>query len=209
MKTLQKGEDKIQQICDKLRLETLEPAKHEAHQIIEEAKSRAEQIISDARLEVESYHEAARKQIEQERNVFESSLEQAGQMAVEKLRQAIENRLIREDLFTEVEQRSSAPDVVGKILNALIEAVEKEGISGNLEATIPAAVSVDELTAYLTEKTRKQLQKENIQIGGIKGGVQLKLRDKRMTLDMSEEVLQSLIRDYIGSAFRERLFVIS
>lgn len=38
MKSLEKGKDKIQKICDKLRGKTLEPAEKEARQILEDAK---------------------------------------------------------------------------------------------------------------------------------------------------------------------------
>ena len=48
-KTLEKGEDKIQKICDALRRETLEPAKAEAEQLrlVAEAKAEAYRKISE------------------------------------------------------------------------------------------------------------------------------------------------------------------
>lgn len=206
-KTLQKGEDKIQQICDILRLETLQPAKEEAARIIEEAKTRAEQMIAEARKEIAKQHAAVKAQIEQERNVFESSLEQSGKMALEKLRQSIETQLLSEDLFEEVESKTSSPETVAKIINALVEAIEKEGINSDLKAVIPHTMTVDQLTQYLTAKTLKRLRHDKITVGDIKGGVQLKLMDKRITLDMTDKTLKALLLDYIGNAFRERLFV--
>jgi V/A-type H+-transporting ATPase subunit E len=206
-KTLQKGDDKIQQICDQLRLETLDPAREEAKQIVDDASVKAEEIIAAARKEVERLHKDARNQIEQERNVFESSLEQASKMVLEKLRQSIEKQLLREELFTELENKASSPEVIAKIINALIDAIDKEGINSDLQATIPRAVSVQQLTQYLTEKTLNRLKKDNIVLNDIRGGVQLKLKDKRITLDMTEKTLQDLLVEYVGSAFRERLFV--
>lgn len=206
-KTLQKGNDKIQQICEKLRLETLEPARAEAQTIIEEAENRAKMMILEARKEIESLHKAARQEIEQERNVFESSLDQAAKLALEKLRQSIENKLLREDLMSEVTEKSSSKDVVAKLINALVMAIEKEGINSDLQAIIPKTISVDELTQYLTEKTLSKLKKEQIILGDLNGGVELKLKNMRMTLDISDKTLQSLLIEYIGSAFRERLFV--
>ena len=48
MKSLEKGEEKIQKICDVLRRETLEPAQLEAEGVIEQAKEKAAGIVREA-----------------------------------------------------------------------------------------------------------------------------------------------------------------
>ena len=48
MRSLEKGRDKIQKICDKLRHETLEPAIEESQQLLVEARKKAESIVADA-----------------------------------------------------------------------------------------------------------------------------------------------------------------
>lgn len=206
-KTLQKGDDKIQQICDILRLETLEPAKEEAARIVEEAKLRADNLIAEAKKEIAKLQASAKAQIDQERNVFESSLDQAGKMVLERLRQSIETKLLREDLFNEVEVKTSSAETISKIINALVDAIAKEGINSDLKAIIPHTVSIEELIGFLSENTLKRLRSDRIVVGDIKGGVQLKLMDKRITLDMTDKTLKALLLDYIGNAFRERLFV--
>lgn len=206
-KTLQKADDKIQQICDQLRLETLEPAREEAQRIVEEAQARAEEILAKAHQEAQGIQQEAREQLEQERNVFDSTLEQAGKMVLEKLKQSISKQLFREELFAEIESKTAARDVVARIINALVEALDKDGIDSDLIAAIPKTVSADELAEFLTKKTLKRLSKESIVLSDIQGGVQLKLADKRMTLDMTDKTLQELLKEYVGSAFRKRLFI--
>ena len=49
MKTLDKGKDKIKQICDVLREETIAPAKEEGQRIVRDAKAEADEIIAKAR----------------------------------------------------------------------------------------------------------------------------------------------------------------
>ena len=48
MKTLDKGPDKVRQICNVLRNEALEPAKIESQAIIDAANAEAERIIKEA-----------------------------------------------------------------------------------------------------------------------------------------------------------------
>src|SRR3990170_4430527 len=97
-RTLEKGDEKIQKICDALRKGTLEPAQKEAERILKEAKAKAEQIIKEGHQEANRHLEEARAEIEKERNVFHSSLEQAGRQALEQLRQAIEYDLFSQEL---------------------------------------------------------------------------------------------------------------
>ena len=83
MRSLEKGQDKIQKICDKLRHDTLEPAEEEAQQILKEARKKAESIKAEAERHAEQLVKQARGQIEQERNVFHSSLHQAAKQTIE------------------------------------------------------------------------------------------------------------------------------
>ena len=49
MKGLKNGRDKIKEICDVLKQETLEPAKQKAREVIENAQLQAEEILKEAR----------------------------------------------------------------------------------------------------------------------------------------------------------------
>jgi len=59
MKTLEKGQDKIQKISDQLRREILEPAQEEAKKIIEEAKRKASHLNMEAEKQAEEIVHAA------------------------------------------------------------------------------------------------------------------------------------------------------
>lgn len=206
MKTLEQGKDKIQKICDKLRIETLEPAQQEAAQIIEEANARAEQILAEARGEAEGYLHEARKQIEQERNVFKSSLAQAGKQSLEALRQSIEKDLFNDQLVSTVEKESAKPDFVAKILEAIVAAVERDGVSADFAAILPETVSKEELARSIGAAVMKKLEKHPFTISEFRGGVQLKLVDRKMTVDISDETLKELLAGYVRKDFHTLLF---
>jgi len=205
-KTLEKGEEKIQKICDALRKETLEPAKQEAEELINEAKLRAEQIIAEARQESEKILAHARENVEQERNVFHSSLEQASRQSVEELRQEIEHRLFNDELEQLVSKQTKDPKVIGKLVDAIVKAIEKEGLKTDISVVIPNTVKPDEVNAVLGEGVLKKLKDGGVKLGGFSGGAQVKLLEKKMTIDITERSLIDLLSKYLRKDFRQLLF---
>lgn len=205
-KTLDKGEDKIQKICDALRFETLEPAQVEAKKILEDAKSRAEQVIAEAREETKKILDHARKVVEKERNVFHSSLEQASKQSLEELRQAIEENLFRKELQELVDKPTQDPKVIADLITAIIEGIEKEGIKTDLAAIVTQTIKPEQVNALLLEGIVKKLKGGGVTLGEFSGGAQVKLLDKKMTIDITDQYLQDLLSRYIRKDFRKLIF---
>ncbi|MBA3720977.1 MAG: V-type ATP synthase subunit E [Parachlamydiaceae bacterium] len=206
MKTLETGQDKISKICDKLRRETLEPAKDEAHLIIEAAKKKADEIILEAEKHAEQIIKNAKGQIEQERNVFHSSMQQASKQAVEALKQDIEQHVFNQELHLVLEKQLADPKVIAQLINGIVKALENEGLSVDLTAVIPKTVSAQEVSALLLDAVQKRLKNKPLEIGNFSGGVQLKLQGKRMTIDLTEQALKELLSNYVRKDFRQLIF---
>ncbi len=206
MKTLDRGQDKIQKISDELRRETLEPAKKEAEKIIAEAKARAEQIIIDAEKHGRKILEDTRIAIEQERNVFQSSLLQASKQSVEALRQSIDSKLFNQELDKALHKYTIDPNVISNLINALVNAIQKNGVSADFSAIIPNQVSDKQINAMLVDQVLKSLKEKSVVLGDLSGGVQVKLHDKKLTIDMSEQALKDLIARHIRKGFRDLIF---
>lgn len=206
MKTLEKGQDKIQKICDQLKQETIEPAKAEAKKIIEAAKKNAENIIADAEKQAEQIIKQARGQLEQERNVFRSSLHQASKQALESLQQEIEQKFFNDELQKLLEKELSNPKVVADLINALVAALEKEGLQGDLSVIIPKHVSAEEVNLLLLENVRKKLKNKPLELGHFGGGAQVKLHGKKMTLDLTDHAIRELLANYVSKDFRQMIF---
>jgi V/A-type H+/Na+-transporting ATPase subunit E len=206
MKTLEKGQDKIQKICDKIRHETIEPAKEEAHQIIQNAKKKAEEIIAEAERQAKMTLEQARDTIEQERNIFNSSLVQASKQAVESLRQNIEQKLFNEQLESILDKQLSNPKVIADLINSLVKSIEKEGLNTDLNIIVPKTVSSKEIAGLLVDEVHQRLKNHPIEVGPFAGGIQVKLIGKRMTVDLSDKVLKELLSSYARKDFRQIIF---
>ncbi len=206
MKSLEKGQDKIQKICDRLRHETLEPAEKEAQQIVEDAKKKAEVIKAEAEHQAEQVLKQARGQIEQERNVFHSALQQAAKQTVEGLRQEIEHKLFNEELQKILDKQMADPKIVAELINGIVKALEKEGLMSDISAIIPHVVASEDVNALLIESVKKRLKNNSLEIGSFAGGAQVKLHGKKMTIDLTDQAIKELLANYMRKDFRKLIF---
>ncbi|MGM0440018.1 MAG: HrpE/YscL family type III secretion apparatus protein [Chlamydiota bacterium] len=206
MKTLESGQDKVKHICDMLRKETLDPAKQEAAKIVAEAQEKAERIVNEAQGEAQGMIDEAKQKIAQEKQVFESSILQASRQSLEELRQSIEKELFNEALCQQIKNVTQGPEVIAKIINALVLAVEKEGTGSDLSAIIPKVVSLDEVNKFLLEKVLKRLQGGEVKVADFDGGAMVRINDRRIILDLSDQALKELVGNYLRRDFREKLF---
>lgn len=205
-KTLDSGEKKIQKICDALRKETLEPAKKEAEEMLKEAKRHAEQIVAEARKDAEEIIIQAKDSLDRNRELFESSLSQGTRLALDSLRQSIENELFCDQLGKILEEQTSDPQTIANLIRAIIAAVENEGLATDISAVIPRSVSPEAVNALLGEKIIKILKGNSIVLGEFNGGAQVKLDRKQITLDITEETLRELLATFIRKDFRKLIF---
>lgn len=205
-KTLEKGSQKIQDICDLLKNETLEPAKQEAEAIIAHAKEQAEKIIQEAERQAKEMHTESHKKWEQEKQLQEFALNQASSQSLESLRQSIETHLFNHQLQDLIVNSAKDPQVISKLLQAMVNALDKEGLKADLVALIPKTASAQEVSALLGEEFLKQLSNKRLDIGTFAGGAQIYLKGKQMTLDMSDVSLKELLAHFLRKEFRKFIF---
>lgn len=207
MRKLETEEEKIAKICNLLRYETIEPAKREALAALGEAQQRAHAIVGEAQREAEGLLSEAREQVRRERAIFESSLEQGARQSVEALRQRIEGHLFNKAVTEAVAALQRDPAVLARLLDAIVAAVDNAGLSADLSAYISKDVPREALLALLADNTLKLLGNgEALQVSGISGGVQLRLTDKKMSIDMTDTALKELLSAFVRKDYRKLFF---
>jgi V/A-type H+/Na+-transporting ATPase subunit E len=206
MKTLEQGKQRIQKICDIIKEETLQPAKQEAEQIIAAAKERAQSILEEAEREAEKIHGDVREKIEQERHMFHSSLVQASKQTITLLKQEIEQKLFNQSIKELLQKNPDESKLAAKLIEAVVKAIEKDGISADLSIAISQSLSAQEVNSLLGEHILSMLREKGVQLGNFAGGIQVKLHDKKMMLDLSDKVLTELLANYVRKDFRKWIF---
>lgn len=199
--------DKIQKICDQLRKETLEPAQLEAQKILDEAKVQYDRIIAEARKEAEAIKNQAITEMAERKNVFESSLQQASKQVIDTLKKEVENKIFNDQIPDLVNKDATDPAIVAKIINAIVHALQKEGIHSDLVAYIPRTLDPKEVNKLLLADTIGKLKNGTVELGGFAGGAQVKLLDRKMTMDLSSEALAELFKSFLRKDFREMILL--
>jgi V/A-type H+-transporting ATPase subunit E len=206
MKTLENGHNKIQIISDKLRHEIIEPSKVEAQQIIESAHLNAAEIVSQAEKQAEGIKASSHAKIEQDRKVFQSSMWQALQQCLESLRQNIEQKLFNEQLNGLIENQMSDPQIVANLINAIVQAIEKEGLGADLSAVIPRTVSSQAVSKLLLQEVLNKLKGKSIAIGNFAGGAEVKIEENKIRIVFTDATLKEMLSNYIRKDFRALIF---
>ncbi|MFZ0566313.1 MAG: V-type ATP synthase subunit E, partial [Chlamydiales bacterium] len=173
---------------------------------IDEAQLKANQIIQDAETKAEASLKEASNRREREEKLFKSSLEAACRQGIMALRQDIENHLFNKELGKWIKKETADPNIGAKLITALVQAIEKEGIDADFSALIPTTISAEQVNALLLKEIVQKLRERSVIVGEFVGGVQLKLHDQNLTLDISDEALRELIGPFISDRFRELVF---
>lgn len=206
MKDLETGKDKIQKICDALKKETLEPAKQEAREIVENAHMQAAEVVSDAKRKAKAILHEADNELEEKKKVFNASLNMACRQGIELLKQKIEKELFNQELTSLVTKEMSHPKVIADLIQSFMKAMEEKGIEEDFLAQIPKGISPRAINELLAARILERLQNKTVVASDIGGGVQIQVKGRQITIDISDEAVRELIAQYIRRDFRDLVF---
>jgi V/A-type H+-transporting ATPase subunit E len=206
MKGLETGKDKVKKICDVLKRETLEPAKHQADEIIASAQRQADEILADAHKEAKKMVDDAHVEIEKQKSIFQASLAQACRQTLEALKEKIEQKLFDPELSKLIAKPMHDPKLMAQLINAIVHALEKEGTKSDLSVVVSSAISAKAVNELLASEVIQRLKEKGVLISSIGGGIEVKLLNNNITIDLSNETIKELVATYIRKDFREYLF---
>ena len=110
------------------------------------------------------------------------------------------------NLHSFVVEGSNGPAEIAQLIRALAEAVAKEGVSSDFAAVVSSTVNAGALNQAIGQEILNRLQGKAVQIGEIAGGMQMKLLDKKVTLDISNQALMDLLGRHLRKDFRDKIF---
>lgn len=194
--------DKVEKICEAITKETLEPAKKQAKEVVEKAKQEALNIVEDAKKQAQATFEEAKQKMQQERSAQETSLKLAVNKSIDKLKYAVEQELFSKAVDSAVTGPLKDSKLVAKIIESMVEAIKSEGIDSDLQLVLSDSGLKSDLSKLVKAEVWKRLEKSGVALGNIKGGVQVKIVDKDLTLDMSQEAIAGLLASFVRDEVR-------
>ncbi len=204
--TTDTSDAKIRKLCETLEKEALAPAQLQAEQLINTARGQADSLVKDAQNEVKTLIVKAREQIEQERGLFDSSLRQAAALAKQALRNDFEERLFRPNLEALLELSLADPVIMTRLIRSVIDAIERDGLGCDLSVEVAKSIDIKGLNALLGEAVLKKLRDGSCLLANISSGARIQVRDRGLTVDLSDQFLSEILQKNLHSSFAKTFF---
>lgn len=199
---------KLDQLCRKLKDKTLEPALSEAQKIKDEAQLFAKGLIDQAHKERDQIIASAQTELDRQKKAFESALETAKTQVISGLQQEIETAVFNPEIKTLIVHELKDEKLLKKIIEALVvcakDTVEKGAHIGDL--MLSKGLSEETVAKVVSQKTLEAVKGKVIQLPAIQGGAKLKIEEKNLTLDLSDEAIEELLFSYMRKEFRDLVF---
>ena len=202
---LESADNKVREICAILRKETLEPAQDEVKRILSNAEKEADEMIRRAKEEVLKIREENKKDLANELKAHEGSIQLAIKQGISTLRQGVE-KIFAQELGSEIEKVMVKEDAIARAIEVVFSLLEKEGMKLDLRAMLPKHVDITAICNKLTHDFGERVKKDAIQIEDIKGGALIKLKEKKMSIDITDAAIRELLASYVIPELREKIF---
>ncbi len=198
-------ENRMQDISDYLKTRVIDPAEAEKDRILEEAQAEKKKILDEARNEAETIVQDAKKQAEQEKASLESALRIAARQAVDSLKIALENEVLKKSIEEPTSNVLSSEEAVKESLKEIIDIYLNKGTE-----SVELVLS-DGLKQKLSDYVKSEISSNASQVitvsdDTVPAGFSVKLSDKQLVYDFSQESLVQLLSQYLRPELREYLF---
>ena len=205
---LETSDDKIQQICEEITLKTINPAKQEATKIINSAKEESKLLMQNAEKQKQALIEQAQKEIEQKKNIADTAINMAIKQSIIKLKEDITQKFFSSELQGLIQPELNKSDVMEKIIACILNAIDEQGIDVDLCLVLSSSAHKKELQDVLVHRGLDKIINNTSFVGTFKAGVQLAIKKKNLTIEMTDEALKELLASYVIDDLKERIFAL-
>jgi V/A-type H+/Na+-transporting ATPase subunit E len=200
------SDERLAAICQMIRNETLDPALKEAEHIKQIAEREAARIRADAKQEAEKVLHEARVQLKEEKEAFEASLHLASEQLIGLLKEQIEKELFNPGIDHYLSDEFKDTTQIGTITRSVLEQLEKEGISGDLNVYIGKNLNKEELAAHILKDSLHKLAGHELRTGAFLSGVIIKAKDRHLSIEITPAAIRELLTPFLRPDFRRFLF---
>lgn len=210
----------VEQFIQQLRDKGVEAGQREADRLVDEARKMALEIVQKANGEADEMKAKIKKDIEQDKAAAEAALKLAFRDTVLRLKSEITSRfaaqvknLVSVTMHDRESLRELILEVVREILTKDIEnqpieiLISPEIIRGHEFSENPEDPQADPLSTLIQQLSSEMLRQEiEIKAGGDHTeGIRIRLIDKDLEIELTEQTLSDLLLKHVLPRFRARL----
>jgi V/A-type H+-transporting ATPase subunit E len=188
----------VQELIDKLKTDGVTRGQQQAEEIISAAREEAVSITDDARREADQILANAKLQAQQMLDNGKQALQLASRDAILKLRESFQQEIHRK--FTAlVGQHLSDKSLLQKLILEVAGRARPEDSKDKMEVLVPSTLN------QFVQGLAADMLREGVSFGtvdGLDGGVRVRLSDKDVDIDLTEETVTRLLMQFLAPRFR-------
>lgn len=209
----------VQELIDRLREEGVAEGRSQADKLVSDAREEAGRIVAKARQEADGFIEEARKQTEEYRKNAEEALEIAARDTVLELKSNLTSRFSRR-VAEMVSDKMTDEELLQKVILEIAGKIREQiNEDEQMEVLLPAdIIGLDELRRH-PEKVKEgslgqfvlsvaeDMFRDGVTIkqGAQKKGIQIRLVDRKLQIDINETVISEILMKHLLPRFRALL----
>ncbi len=209
----------VDALIARLKDEGVSAGRSEAEKLVRDARGEAKKSLDKARAEAKQHLEASRKEADAYRAAGEEALKTAMRDTVLDMKSTLMQRF-SSDVKRLVSQQLQDPEVLKQMIVAVAGRVRKDADVEDddaLEVILPEAVAGLEELRNNPEKVRKgkltdyvfgltgEMLREGVSFSAsdeVTNGIHIRMKDKNITLDLTEEAVAALLLQHLQPRFR-------
>lgn len=188
----------VQELIDKLKTDGVTRGQQQAEEIIAAAREEAVSIADDARREADQVLANAKLQAQQMLDNGKQALQLASRDAILKLRESFQQEIHRK--FTSlVGQQLNDKSLLQKLILEVAGRARPEDSKDKMEVLVPSTLN------QFVQGLAADMLREGVSFGtvdGLHGGVRVRLSDKDVDIDLTEETVTRLLMQFLAPRFR-------
>ena len=105
-----------------------------------------------------------------------------------------------------VAKEMAHPKFIADLVQDFMKMLDEKGINEELTALVPKGASKKAINSLIASQFLDRLHGKSVVLGDFDGGVQLKLHDQTVTIDMSDRALRDVLASFLRADFRKLVF---
>ncbi|MFZ4773654.1 MAG: hypothetical protein ACOYK9_06680, partial [Chlamydiia bacterium] len=207
MKYANNTSETIQRILQAIKEEALDPSKTEGVEIVAAANAESEQILFEANDRAKNILNDAQQKANDQIKAAKAEIELALKQARLQLKNDLTQNLFKKESHELISKEMHKGEFVGRVVNIILNSMEKEGLASTFEVAVPQELNERELVQFLSQHVREKIEKE----GELKfisqfGGASLKIQDKNMVVELTENQIDTILDRFISDSLKAFIF---
>lgn len=206
MRLLETGNDKVKKICEILKKETLDPAKHQAEELLDHARKEAEKIVAHAHEKASQMIRESEERLKKDESVFTASLNLACKQGIGKLKAEIQSKIFNTALIEKIQKELNQDETIAHCIRAIFDGVSKSGMEADAEIILAKNLSKEVVAKAIAKAGIDQQVIKVISTGEFSSGIQVKIAKENLTIDLSDETVAELITNFASENLKKMIF---